>query len=98
MGNATVTGRVIETRYASTSHYGNPAYFVTLDSGETYRTKDDAMIAYGIQNAEYRDEPHVFMLTRAGRIRSAMTVSRYLATTDGRDVRARQINNELAVA
>lgn len=67
----TVTGRVVGTEYASTSYYGNPAYWVTLDNGETYRTMDNSSLAYGIQNPEYRDEPHVFTLTRAGRIRNA---------------------------
>lgn len=73
MSNArnTVTGRVTATEHVSTSMYGNPAYNVTLDNGETYRTMDNAMLAYAITNPEYRDHPHVFTLTRAGRIRSA---------------------------
>lgn len=70
----TVTGRVTATKHASTSMYGNPAYCVTLDNGETYRTMDNAMLAYGITNPEYREQPHVFTLTRAGRIRSAKPV------------------------
>lgn len=67
----TVTGRVIAAKRVGTSAYGNPAYMVTLDNGETYRTMDNAGIAYGITNPEYRDTAHVFTLTRAGRIRSA---------------------------
>lgn len=67
----TITGKVIATEYASTSYLGNPAYWVTLDNGETYRTMDNAGLAYGITNPEYREDAHVFTLTRAGRIRSA---------------------------
>lgn len=91
MSNTTVTGKVVSVKYAGASHYGNPAYFVTLDNDETYRTMSDAMISYAIENPEYRDEPHVFTLTRAGRIRSARTVANYLATSDCKDKRAREV-------
>lgn len=70
----TVTGRVIATEYASTSMYGNPAYWVTLDNGETYRTMDNAGLAYAIGNTTYRDTPHTFTLTAAGRIRNAKPI------------------------
>lgn len=93
MTNATATGTVVDTKHAGTSNLGNPAYWVTLDNGETYRTSANVMLAYGITNAVYRNEPHVFTLTAAGRIRSAMTIPRYLATTDGKDARAREIHN-----
>lgn len=66
-----VAGRVIATKYASTSYLGNPSYWVTLDNGETYRTMDNSGLAYGITNPEYRETEHTFTLTRAGRIRSA---------------------------
>jgi hypothetical protein len=32
------------------------------------RIQNDAGLVYGIENSEYRDEPHAFALTRAGRI------------------------------
>ena len=79
----TVTGRVIDAQRVSTSTYGNPTYMVTLaisaidgvpaESSEpvNIRTMDDAGLAYGITNPEYREVEHVFTLTRAGRIRSA---------------------------
>jgi hypothetical protein len=93
----TITGRVIKTERATGSINGNPAFFVTLETptGETQRlrTQSDAMIGYGIQNPEYRDEWHVFELTRAGRIKYGRTVPEYLATTDGRDAGARLVHN-----
>ena len=71
----TITGRVIATKYAGTSTMGNPSYWVTIQRSDGYsemlRTMSNAMIGYAIQNPEYRDEPHVFTLTAAGRIRSA---------------------------
>ena len=63
-----VTGRVVDTHRHGNTVYGNPIYSVTLDNGQTYRISDNASLNYGIANAEYRDVPHVFDLTRAGRI------------------------------
>ena len=75
---STITGLVIDTKRVSTSAYGNPAYEVTISSATegtdgivTLRTMDNAGVAYCIGNSEYRDTPHIFHLTRAGRIRSA---------------------------
>lgn len=97
----TITGIVTHTERVGTSVNGNPTYLVelrddTAPDGSAYsshRTMSDAMIAYAITNADYREQPHVFTLTRAGRIRSAMTVERYLATTDGKDAGARAYFN-----
>ena len=90
----TITGRVVATKHAGTSTMGNPSYWVTLDTGDIFRTSANAGIAYGITNRNFRDEAHVFSLTKAGRISGAMSVARYLATTDGKDARARSIHNE----
>lgn len=68
---STVTGKVVATHHNSTSYYGNPQYAVTLDNGETYLTSHNASIAYAITNREYRDNNHVYTLTRAGRIKTA---------------------------
>ena len=101
MSTYTVTGIVTHTKRVGTSVNGNPTYEVEIRDdhaaiGEAYslhRTMSDSMIAYAIENAEYRNEPHVFTLTRAGRIRSAMTVAKYLATTSGADSSARAYHN-----
>lgn len=97
----TITGIVTHTKRVGTSVNGNPTYEVELRDdhaavGEAYslhRTMSDSMIAYAIENPEYKNEPHVFILTRAGRIRSAMTVAKYLATTNGADSSARAYHN-----
>lgn len=75
----TVTGTVIDTEYASTSCYGNPAYWITLEleDGDTVRlrTSDNVMFAYACTNPEFKAEPHVYTLTRSGRIRYAKPVT-----------------------
>ena len=95
--NNTITARVIDTQRAGHSINGNPSFWVTLQTpaGDTVRlrTTNDAGLSYGINNAEYRDELHVFHLTRAGRIRYAQTIPEYLATTDGKDSMARAAHN-----
>jgi len=97
MTTYTITGIVTYTKRVGTSVNGNPTYEVEIRDdhaaiGEAYSlhsTMSDSMLAYAIDNPEYRNEPHVFTLTRAGRIRSAMTVAKYLATTSGADSSAR---------
>lgn len=73
--NETIIARVAQTQRAGTSNYGNPAYLVTLMQKDgtisTHRTMSNAMVSYGINNPEYRDEPHEWHLTAAGRIKYA---------------------------
>lgn len=68
----TVTGKVTRVQTVGVSYYGNPTKRIAIEdeNGDvtTYLTSRDAMIAYGIDNAEFRDEPHTFKLTKAGRI------------------------------
>jgi hypothetical protein len=40
----------------------------TLGVRVSYRLSNDASLAYAIDNAEYRNQPHTFALTAAGRI------------------------------
>lgn len=71
----TLTARVIGTRRVGTSNMGNPSFDVTLEtrSGDilTLRTSANVMFAYACENSEYRDEFHVYELTKTGRIRFA---------------------------
>lgn len=73
--STTLTAKVISTKRAGTSYYGNPSYDVTLETraGDviTLRTSSNVSFAYACENLEYREEWHVYELTRAGRIRSA---------------------------
>lgn len=67
----TVTGLVIGTQRHGATVWGNPMMSVTLSTPtapETFRISNDSGLVYGIDNPEYRNEPHVFSLTRAGRI------------------------------
>ena len=93
----TLTAKIIDTKRAGTSYYGNPSYDVTLETraGDTLtlRTSANVMFAYGCTNPEYREEWHVYELTRAGRIKYARTIANYLATTNGEDADARAIHN-----
>lgn len=94
----TLTAKVIETRRAGTSNYGNPSYDVTLitRAGDTLtlRTSSNVMFAYACTNPEYKKEWHVYELTRAGRIKYAHTIANYLATSNCKDADARAIHNE----
>lgn len=78
MANNTITGKVTETKHAGASYYGNPSYWVTIstESGDTVtlRTSANVSFGYSCQNAEYRDNAHIFHLTRAGRIRFARSL------------------------
>lgn len=70
---------VTHTERVGTSYYGNPQYRVelrddTAEPGQAYSshlTMSNTMLAYAIENREYREHVHIFTLTRAGRIRSA---------------------------
>lgn len=67
----TVTGKVVRVERHGHTIYGNPMVSILLDTDEwgvSHRISDNASLAYAIENAEFRDEPHTFVLTRAGRI------------------------------
>lgn len=77
MSNA-ITAKVIDTRRAGTSYYGNPSYDITLETRDgdtlTLRTSANVMFAYACTNAEYRNDWHSYELTRAGRIKYARKI------------------------
>lgn len=70
-----LTAKVIGTKRAGTSYYGNPAYDVTLETRDgdtlTLRTSSNVMFAYACTNPEFREHFHTYELTRAGRIKYA---------------------------
>lgn len=81
MGN-TITGLVTRVIRHGHTVYGNPIISVELstptvgfDGRTVLRISDNASLVYGIENSEYRDEPHVFALTRSGRISHSLGVS-----------------------
>lgn len=67
-----VTGVVTATKRERNSVYGNPNYSVVIREASgregIYRTSANGDLNYGITNAEFRDVPHEFGLTRAGRL------------------------------
>jgi hypothetical protein len=68
--NKTTTGKVTATKTHGHTTYGNPLMSVQLDTypGEWFRISDNAGLVYAIENREYRETPHTFELTRAGRL------------------------------
>lgn len=71
-----ISGKVIRVERKGHTIYGNPIKSVYLeatsvegaDHSGLYRISDNASLAYEIENGEFRDQPHTFALTRAGRI------------------------------
>jgi hypothetical protein len=72
MKTETLTGKIVYIKSALNSVNANPAYWVTVENahGErrNLRTQSDAACAYGLEDAEYAEQPHTFRLTNAGRI------------------------------
>lgn len=69
----TVTGYVTHVERHGHTIYGNPIMSVAISSelrGDYtgYRISDNASIVYEIENPEFREQPHTFTLTAAGRI------------------------------
>lgn len=79
---STVTGTVSRVIRHGHTMYGNPTMSVELNvtaidgtpaessSPVTVRIQDNSGIVYGIENREYREEPHTYELSKAGRIRN----------------------------
>lgn len=63
----TITGLVTGTRRHGHTVYGNPMMSVQID-GEWFRISNDSGLVYAIDNPEYHDHAHTFVLTRNGRI------------------------------
>lgn len=69
-GFAVVNGIVTSTKPLQRSANGNPRYAVTITDKNGYEwhtsTAPDSMLAYGIQNPEYRDKVHTFYIDENG--------------------------------
>ncbi len=61
MANVTIEAGAVQDRTQNTEG-------LMVGDIATYRLSNDAGLVYAIENPEYRDEPHTFALTRAGRI------------------------------
>ena len=69
---AAIRGKVTNLKRLPSSVYGNPRWEVTLtdDDGIEHltATSPNAMLAYAISNAEYRDTAHTFYVDKLGHI------------------------------
>ena len=71
-----ITGTVGRIERVGHTVYGNPTMRVYVegtsvdgqDQSGIYRISDNASLVYAIENPEFRDEPHTFAITKAGRI------------------------------
>ena len=85
----TVTGRVTGVKRHGHTAYGNPIMSITLDTDSWqswHRISDNAGIVYGIENPEYRNIPHTFTVTKAGRLSGMVrpaNVAELAALADG---------------
>lgn len=64
---ASIIGKIERVIRHGVTCYGNPMHSIVVN-GETYRISNDAAMNYGIDNMEFREKDHEFLLTRAGRI------------------------------
>lgn len=66
----TITGKVTAVKRHGHTRWGNPMMSIQLDTrpGEWFRISDNAGIVYAIENREFREVPHLFELTKAGRL------------------------------
>lgn len=77
---STVTGTVQHIQRHGHTYYGNPMMTLMLEvtaidgtpaesaSLVSIRVSNNAALVYEIGNAEYRETPHTFAITKAGRI------------------------------
>lgn len=75
MAARTVTGIVIATERKGVTRNGNPIIDVTLSTPTegfpgtvTLRLAHDSSLSYGIENKEFAEKPHIFGVSRAGRL------------------------------
>lgn len=73
--NEIIIALVLETQRRQSSARRNPSYDVTLavttpgwPETVTLRTSPDAVIAYAINNKEYREIPHEYTISLSGQI------------------------------
>ena len=66
--------------------HSNGVPWLPSDGPMTFRISDNAGIVYGIENPEYRDIPHTFTVTKAGRLSGMVrpaNVAELAALADG---------------
>jgi hypothetical protein len=79
MAKRAIIGRVTTTKRMQSSRNGNPRFEVTIHTpgtGErTFRTQVDSGLAYGIENPEYRNSEHVYVIDGRDQIECAYALN-----------------------
>lgn len=67
----TILGRVISTEYRNTSSYGNPSYYVRIETADgriiTGYTAPNASLGYSITNSDYKKKYWNFICKEGAR-------------------------------
>lgn len=67
MAKRAIIGKVTGTKRMRSSKYGNPRFEVTIHTAagnidRQFRTQPDSSLAYGIENPEFRNHEHIFVI------------------------------------
>ena len=72
MANTRIVGKITATKRMSSSTNGNPRFMITImtTAGEAVArpTAVDSMLAYGIENPEYKEQDHEYVINGRGSI------------------------------
>jgi len=72
MANTKIVGKITATKRMPSSKESNPRFMITImtTEGEAIArpTSPNSMLAYGIENREYREQDHEFVINGRGNI------------------------------
>jgi hypothetical protein len=72
MGNTKIVGKITAAERMASSPESNPRFMITIMTTEgnavAYPTSPNAGFAYGIENREYREHDHEFVINYRGNI------------------------------
>lgn len=79
MAKRAIIGKVTGTKRLRSSRNGNPRFEVTIHTvgreDREFPTAPDAGVAYGIENRDYREAEHVFIITSRGNIEQVFALN-----------------------
>lgn len=79
MAKRAIIGKVTATKRLRSSKYGNPRFEVTIHTAgredREFPTAPDAGVAYGIENRDFRDAEHVFIINGRDNIEQAFALN-----------------------
>jgi hypothetical protein len=72
MGNTRIVGKITATERMASSPQANPRFMITIMTTEgeavAHATSPNAGFAYGIENREYREQDHEYVINYRGNI------------------------------